>query len=239
LAIGIEAPGTTHIWVCDLPTCTFTQFTSQGTQNDVPAWTPDGKRITYFSNAQGPQNIFWRMADASGPPARLMPLSAIPETPRAWSGNGNLLAFNRNSPTTARDIWIFRVNDGRADPYLATPALEGAPQFSPDGRWLAYISSESGRVEVYIQRLPVAGGMGEKWQISTDGGTEPVWNPAGGELFYRNGDRMMVVAITTQANFSKGQPKLLFEKKYRLSALPNANPQYDVSPDGQRFLMIK
>jgi hypothetical protein len=81
--------------------------------------------------------------------------------------------------------------------------------------------------------------MGEKWQISTDGGTEPVWNPAGGELFYRNGDRMMVVAITTQANFSKGQPKLLFEKKYRLSALPNANPQYDVSPDGQRFLMIK
>ena len=240
LAVGIEAPGTTQVWLCDLPSCTFTQFTSQGTQNDVPVWTPDGKRVTFFSNAQGQQDIFWRIADGSAPAERLMPPTAISETPRSWSQNGNLLAYNTtNNPATGRDIWVFRLTDREASPFLATPALEAAPQFSPDGALLAYISGESGRPEVYVQRLQVAGGIGGKWQISTDGGTEPVWNPNGRELFYRNGDKMMVVEISLKPEFTKSQPKMLFERRYYATPLPQTNPQYDIASDGQRLLMLK
>jgi hypothetical protein len=110
---------------------------------------------------------------------------------------------------------------------------EAAPAFSPDGHWLAYISDESGRYEVYVQPYP---GPGGKTQISTDGGTEPVWNRNGRELFYRSGEKMMAVDITTQPSFSAGKPKMLFQGPY----LPTGTtvPFYDVSPDGGRFLML-
>jgi len=108
------------------------------------------------------------------------------------------------------------------------------PQFSPDGRWLAYISNESGRYEIYVQPYP---GPGGKWQISTEGGTEPAWNQNRRELFYRSGEKMIAVDIATQPNFSAGKPRMLFEGPYLPASIPMAN--YDVSPDGQRFLMLK
>jgi eukaryotic-like serine/threonine-protein kinase len=106
--------------------------------------------------------------------------------------------------------------------------------FSPDGHWVAYISDESGRYEVYVQPYP---GPGGKFQISTDGGTEPVWNPKGRELFYRTGDKMMAVDIRTQPSFSAGKPKMLFQGPYVPTRA--SFPYYDVSPDGEHFLMIK
>ena len=126
------------------------------------------------------------------------------------------------------------MGDRKAQPFLRTQFNESAPRFSPDGRWLAYISDESGRVEIYVQPYP---GPGSKWQISTEGGTEPVWNPNGRELFYRSGDKMMAVEIATQPGFSAGKPKVLFEGQY--VPTPSTFPNYDVSPDGQRFLMFK
>jgi hypothetical protein len=98
----------------------------------------------------------------------------------------------------------------------------------------AYISDESGRYEIYVQPYP---GPGGKWQISTEGGMEPVWNRNGRELFYRSGDKMMAVDVTTLPSFSVGKPKMLFEGRYARSPCPTSN--YDVSPDGQRFLMLK
>ena len=139
-----------------------------------------------------------------------------------------------NNPTTGYDIWVLRLADRKAQPFLRTPFNESVPRFSPDGRWLSYISNESGRYEVYVQPYP---GPGGKWQISTEGGTEPVWNPNGRELFYRSGDKMMAVDIATQPSFTFGKPRMLFEGQYQLSSVPAVN--YDVSPDGQRFLMIK
>ena len=106
--------------------------------------------------------------------------------------------------------------------------------FSPDGRWLAYMSNESGRNEVYVQPFP---GPGGKWQISTGGGTELVWARNGRELFYRNGDKMMVVDIQTQPTLAASTPRLLFEGSYERAN--NFRPNYDVTPDGQRFVMIK
>jgi serine/threonine-protein kinase len=122
----------------------------------------------------------------------------------------------------------------KAQPFLQTPFNESAPRFSPDGRWLAYISDESGRYEIYVQPYP---GPGGKWQISTEGGTEPAWNPNGRELFYRTGDKMMAVDIATKPGFTVGKPRMLFEGQYEVT--PGAFPSYDVSSDGQRFLMLK
>ncbi len=152
----------------------------------------------------------------------------------SWSPDGQLLAFVEVNPTTGYDIWVLRLSDRKAQPFLRTPFNESVPRFSPDGRWLAYISNESGRYEIYVQPYP---GPGGKWQISTEGGTEPIWNPNGRELFYRSGDKMMAVDIATQPSFTAGKPRVLFEGRYELS--PATTPNYDVSPDGQRFLMLK
>jgi Tol biopolymer transport system component len=137
-----------------------------------------------------------------------------------------------NNPT--RDVFTLPLKDGKLQPFLQTPADETAPRFSPDGRFIAYASNESGPFEIYVRPYP---GPGGKWQISIDGGTEPVWNPKGRELFYRAGNKMMVVDVTTQGAFAAGKPKMLFEGPYVLS--PRTSQDYDVSQDGQRFLMLK
>jgi dipeptidyl aminopeptidase/acylaminoacyl peptidase len=138
------------------------------------------------------------------------------------------------NPETGRDVWVLNLADRKAQPFLATSYEETAPQFSPDGKWLAYSSDESGRREIFVQPYP---GPGGKWQISNDGGQEPVWNPKGSELFFRSGKTIMAVNIETKSGFSADKPRMLFEGGY----LPTAAsfPYYDVSPDGERFLMLK
>ena len=131
---------------------------------------------------------------------------------------------------------MLRMSDRRVQQFLQSKALLDAPEFSPDGRWLAYASDESGRREIYVQPYP---GHGGKYQISTEGGTEPMWNRNGRELFYRNGDKMMAADISTQAGFTAGKPRQLFESRYRMNAVGQADANYDVSSDGQRFLMLK
>jgi Tol biopolymer transport system component len=201
--------------------------------NNPPVWTADGKRIAFGSDKEGQTNIFWQLADGSGGLERLI-TSEYDQFPTSRSPNGQLLAFGEVNPTTLRDIWVLRLSDHKAQSFLRSQFDETVPQFSPDGHWLAYVSNESGRFEIYVQPYP---GPGGKYQISTEGGSEPVWNPNGKELFYRNGDKMMAVDISTQSSFSVGKPQMLFEGQYEPT--PATVPNYDVSPDGQRFLMIK
>jgi len=120
--------------------------------------------------------------------------------------------------------------------FLRTRAADGAPQLSPDGRWMAYASEESGRREIYVQPYPAPGG---RWQISSDGGNEPLWSANGHELFYRSGDRMMDVDISTEREFLASKPQQLFEGSYVPTEGGYVRANYDVSPDGQRFLMLK
>jgi Tol biopolymer transport system component/predicted Ser/Thr protein kinase len=221
-----------NIWLYDLRD-TLTRFTFEGNSNGNPVWTPDGKRIAFTSNKEGTTNIFWQLADGSGGLERLT-TGEYPQVPMSWSPDGQLLAFIEVTPTTQRDIWVLRVSDRKAQPFLRTPFDEAAPRFSPDGRWLAYVSNESGRYEIYVQPYP---GPGGKWQISTESGTEPAWNPNGRELFYRSGNKMMAVDIATQPGFAAGTPRMLFEGRYEPAPVPVAN--YTVSADGQRFLMLK
>jgi len=232
VAVSIEESGS-DIWVYDLARDTSTRWTFQGSLNLMGAWTPDGKRLAFTSDKEGAPNIFWQFGDGSGGLERLTTSEYI-QAPNSWSPDGQLLAYIEINPSTGYDIWVLRLSDRRAQPFLQTQFNEGAPRFSPDGRWLAYVSDESGRYEVYVQPYP---GPGGKWQISTDGGTEPVWNRNGRELFYRSGDKMMAVDIATQPSFAAGKPRMLFEGQY--VPTPATFPDYDVSPDGQRFLMVK
>jgi Tol biopolymer transport system component/predicted Ser/Thr protein kinase len=220
---------TQRVWTYDLARGTLTQLTSeQGSRRD-PVWTPDGKRLAYRSNKAGGWSLFWRPSDGSGSEERLT-TSDKQQIPESFSPDGQLLAIEETHSTTANDIWVLHLSDYKEQPFLQTPADEYAPQFSPDGRWLAYISDESGGAEVYVQPYP---GPGRKWRISSGGGAGPRWNPNGRELFYQNGDKMMAVDVTTSPSFSVGTPKMLFVVEAEDIA------DWDVSPDGQRFLMIK
>ena len=153
------------------------------------------------------------------------------------SPDGKTLVFRQNRDTTGRDIGILRL-EGESEPelLLQTPFDEDTGMLSPDDLWLAYVSNESGREEIYVRPFP---GPGGKLQISTEGGAEPLWSRDGGELFYRIGDKMMAVAIATEPQLAPGRPTLLFEGRYR-SGASGGNPAtgYDVAPDG-RFVMIR
>jgi serine/threonine-protein kinase len=233
IGVTVAELGGRQVWVYDLTRETLTRVTFEGANNTSPIWTPDGKRLVFGSGS--PANLFWQAADGSDQPERLT-TSQYPQSPTSRSSDGRFLAFREQTPTTGNDIWVLRLSDRTAEPFLRTPFSESSPIFSPDGRWLAYHSdeSESGRDEVYVRPYP---GPGSKWQISTGGGMEAVWNPNGRELFYRNGNKMMAVDIMTQPDFSSGKPKVLFEGPY--VPTPTSLPNYDVSPDGQRFLMLK
>jgi serine/threonine-protein kinase len=198
-------------------------------------WTPDGKRVTFSSFAGGGWDLYWMSADGSGSPDRLAPGESL-QWPGSWSPDGQALAFSKTDPTTGSDIWVLNLKaQHKLQPFLQTPTNESGALFSSDGRWLAYQSDETGRWEVYVRPFP---GPGGKVQISTEGGVEPVWARNGRELFYRNGDKMMATAIETKPTFTATKPKLLFERHYETSP-QSFLANYDVSPDGQRFLMIK
>ncbi len=229
LAVGIEeAEG--QIWIYDLSRDALTRLTFEGTGNVDPVWTPDGKRIVFKGNRN---RLFWQPADGSGAAEELTSseLSAN-NVPGSWSPDGQELVLTEDR--VVRKIWILSLKDRKPRLFEEGPLYETAPRFSPDGHWIAYASNESGRYEIYVRPYP---GPGGKWQVSTEGGTEPVWNPKGRELFFRDGQKMMAADYSAQSTFSAGKPKMLFEGPYLTT--PRSFPDYDVSPDGQRFLMLK
>ena len=223
--------GDRDIWIYELERGTLSRLTVEGT-NRNPVWAREGTQVTFTSNRAGPFDLYWKPADGSGQSEALL-TRANSQFPTSWSPDGRQLAFYEVNPTTARDIWVLAQDDDPS-PFLRTSFNERSPTFSPDGRWLAYVSNESGRDEIYVLAYP---GPGGRSQVSTDGGTEPVWSANGRELFYRNGDQMLTVAVETEPAFDAGDPQLLFEERYGVEA--DRNPNYDVAPDGQRFVMVK
>jgi hypothetical protein len=156
--------------------------------------------------------------------------------PGSVTPDGETLVFLRSSQETSFDLYTLPFRDpAQVRPLLATPAYEGGARLSPDGRWLIYISKDSGRNEVYLRPFT---GPERRWQVSTEGGTQAIWNPSGREIFYRSGDRMMAVEISTTPEVSLSRPRLLFEQRYAYGAgITIAN--YDVTSDGERFVMVK
>ena len=185
--------------------------------------------------------MWWMPADRSGSPEKLTNIG-IWQSPSSWTPDGKAVAFTQNSPQTGPDVYVLPIDDRERKPipFAQTKFAEGSPKFSPDGRWIAYTSNESGRNEIYVQSYP---GPGPKIQVSIDAGMDAVWKPNGGELYYRNGDKMMAVSVTTQPTFTASTPRLLWQGRYTMGtgsscgAPGPSTSNYDVTADGQRFLI--
>ena len=235
LAITIgDGNKSSDVWVYELDRDILTRLTSGPTAEFNPRWTPDGERII-FSLERPVFNLFWKAADGSGAEELLL-TSGNDSYPGSVSADGKTLAFAAQNSETRFDVWVLPLEGERQPkPFVQTPSVEYRPAFSPDGHWLAYQSNQSGRDEVYVQAYP---GPGGKIQVSTDGGTEPVWARNGRELFYRNGSKLLAVqVIKSSPEFVAGKPVQLFEGQYYSSDV--YRPAYDVTPDGQRFMMVK
>jgi serine/threonine-protein kinase len=234
--------GDRNVWVHDLSRGVTTRLTFEG-RNARAIWTPDGTRITYGSATAGPDNLFWRRSDGGGTTDRLASSESF-QSPGAWAPDGKTLLFIQYPANRGdSDIWTLSLEgDRRPQQFLQTPFDEGFPDFSPDGRWLAYVSNQSGRAEVYVQPYPEPGA---RQQISVDGGTAPAWSRDGRELFYVTATsiggqaaltRMMGVPVQLKPAFAAGTPRILFEGRYGATAQIRG---YDVAPDGRRFLMVQ
>ena len=237
LALTVEDDKGFNVWVQDLDRDTLTRLTLDGGQERLAVWTPDGRRLVLGSSpARRTPSLLWRAADGSDGEKGLTASGRRPIA-GSVSPDGSVMAFTDQDavPGTGNDIWLLPLPKGTPQPYLRTPFDEAGPMFSPDGRWIAYTSNETGRDEVYLRPFP---GPGGKWQISTEGGSEAVWSPGGREIFFRSGDKMMAVSLAASGNRIRAEkPVLLFEAPYD-HGFP-WYPNYDVSADGREFLMIR
>jgi serine/threonine-protein kinase len=233
LALSIEGEKTFDIWVADLERGTLARLTSEGMLNAFPTWSPDGKRIAFFSARAGETNkVYWQPADGSGPAERLTSGDSL-HWPDAFSPDGRLLVWGEGHPESGPDLWVLPLDgERRSRPLLRTPFAEHGVAFSPDGRYFAYVSDQTGREEVYVQALDVPGAG---WPISTDGGGEPRW--VSGEILYRNGDRIMSAAVRTQPTFSADRPRLRLEGWFEPCAIPLCR-SFDVSRDGRDLIVL-
>jgi serine/threonine protein kinase/Tol biopolymer transport system component len=236
LAVALFS-GNTGLWVLDSERDNFFRLTSAPGDN-YPLWSPDGKHIAY-ENAQ--TGIFWIRSDGSGAPERLIS-AARRVIPSSFSPDGKRLAYFEANPETGSDIWTVPLEAsesdhptaGKPEPFLRTAAAELNPTFSPDGRWMAYQSDESGDLEVYVRPFP---GPGGKWRISTAGGFMPKWSRAGRELAYetRDGSLMMVSYIVHGDTFVPGKPRLWSTRQIPIAP---GGQNMDLAPDGKHFAVL-
>lgn len=223
------------IWVLDLPReAAATRLTFDPAGDIYPTWSPDGGQMVFASTREGVPNLFQKAASGAGDDELLLKTDRV-ALPNDWSRDGQYLLYQQIGENTGMDLWVMPLSGDRTPfVFLQTGFQEGLGRFSPDGRWVAYVSNESGRSEVYARGFPSAGG---KWQVSTAGGTFPRWRADGKELFYVTdaGNLMAVDVKTTGEVIEIGVPKQLFGIG-PIGGLVGVS--YDVSNDGQRFLRI-
>ena len=225
LAVTID-PRPSQIWVYDLERRSGIPLATEG-HSLVPLWTPDGRQLTYSTEG----DVVSRPADGSGAARRLLARDGA-QYPAAWLGDMRSLLFTDAHPVNRHDLWLLPA-DGEPRPLLATPAQEMMARLSPDERWLAYVSDESGRFEVYLRPFPDVDAS--RVTVSTRGGVSPVWAPDGRELFYLDGSAMMAVPLEVEGETLRpGVPELLFTGPFE-----TGSPQFDVSPDGSWFVMVE
>ena len=225
------------IWIWNFARETLTRLTFDPARDVYPTWTPDGLRVAFGSDRDGVVNPFWKAADGTGT-VELLVESTNSLEPQSITPDGTRLVIRENHPQRGRDLGVLSFDDdGPPTPLLATEFHEFNAEISADGHWLAYQSDASGQNEIYVRPFP---NIGEgRWQISSDGGTTPLWGPDGRELFYRSASRQLTaVPIEADGSFNHGNPEIVFEEPYYA---PDGleGRTYNISPDGKRFLMIK
>jgi serine/threonine-protein kinase len=239
------------LWVYDIARGMTTSVTLDGSAATYPIWTPDGQRLTYSrphsSNQDKGDGIYWRRADGSGNEAQLTPDDVFNAYPSSWSPDGKTLAFERLSPVDGSccEIWTLTIDEnGKAsEPRAFMDKKTGGnggfdavdyPTFSPDGHWLAYMSQQAGAPQIFVVPYP---GPGGKWQVSAQLGWEGRWSKTGHEIFYTTGNQMVAAPYTVENGaFQVGKPEVLFQDRFELRV---PFPSYDVSPDGQHFVMFQ
>jgi serine/threonine-protein kinase len=242
VAVALFQGNRSDIWIKQLDAGPSLKLTFDGTDNGYPAWTPDGRSVTYYSNTSYGANptetgLWTKRADGSAQQILQFNWKRTPSE-AVWSRDGKWLVFRTTTNTAGLgDIFAIRPGlDTVPIAIAATPFVEVSPTLSPDGHWLAYSSNESGREDVFVVPFPNAGSA--KWPISTHGGTQPLWSHSGKELFYRDGTGNMVAAeVKTSPSFSLGFTRVLFQAG-RYSSL-SSHRQYDVTRDDKRFVMIR
>jgi Tol biopolymer transport system component len=217
------------LWIFDFERSLFTRATFESNWSGWPVWSPDGTEIAYSGERNTRMNIYARHAKGGRPETKLAG-SEFDDFLYDWSRDGRYLIYCEVHPQTKLDLWILPLSGDRSPkPFLKTPFNEDWPQFSPNGRWVAYVSDESGRNEVYVTAFPPAEG---KWQISTEGGSMPRW-ATNNEIFFESasGSIMAVQTRPGGSQFEWSPPRRLFSH-------PMPGTPYDVTPRGDRFLMM-
>jgi serine/threonine-protein kinase len=240
LAFAIDGGQGADIWVKDLDRDTPSRLSFLPGNNGWPVWTPDGKNIVFASTNPAAPGLYWVRADGSGEAQRLTNGKLL-ETPYSFSPDGRRLAFYQAGNGGSADIFTALIEEdaghpklAKAELFLGTPFTEAYPAFSPDGRWLAYQSNESGTYEVYVRPFP---GPGGRWQVSTGGGFFPLWSRDGRELLFETGDRVMAVSYTVTHtvggdSFTALKPRVWMEALLRDLGITS---NYDLAPDGKRL----
>ena len=238
VAVWRLVSGNADVWFVDAERGVPTRFTFDAASDAYPVWSPDGNRVVFASTRKGAYNLYWKLSSGAGADELLLE-SAQGKVPTDWSRDGRFLLFRSNDPQTGFDLWVLPLSgDKQPIPFLRTPFVERDGQFSPDGKWIAYQSNESGQFEIYVQPFP---GPGEKFRISANGGAQPRWDTNGRELFYVSLDGKMMAApvklLPDGQSLETRTPAALFPVRIAGGPLPGSfNQQYAVSSDGQRFL---
>ena len=237
LAFGRRDPATRwDIWLYELSRDSLTRFTFDAGTELFPIWSPDGTRIAYSSNREAQLHIYEKLSSGVGNDQQLATQPTEPKFVNDWSPDGRYIVYHALSGKTRADLWVLPLfGDRKPFPFLQTQFGEREARFSPNGRWIAYTSDETGPRELFVQSFPAGGG---KWQISQGGAGPAEWRADGKELFYVSGDKLMAVDVKTDGDaFEAGTPKALFE--IRGPALPGAGglPAFEASDDGKRFLI--
>ncbi len=223
--------GLADLWLYDLARNTASRFTFGPKFNGMPVWSPDGSRIAFTSNRDGAFNVYQKATSGTAPDELLDKAPHI-KAPIDWSRDGRYIIEGASDPKTKTDVWVLPLfGDRKAFPYLQTEFNDFDGKLSPNGQWLAYASDETKQFDIYVQTFPAHKG---KWQVSTSGGSFPLWSRDGKELYFIGPDRkLMAVEIKAGDTFEAGTPKPLFDSHFgRIAEFP----WYDVTKDG-RFLI--
>jgi eukaryotic-like serine/threonine-protein kinase len=241
--LAIEIEGANHdCYIYDFASGVLSNMTADGVSH-WPLWSPDGKMIGYRSGSMGRFRLWQVPADRSKAPQQVSAATGYSQNAESYSPDGRAMVYTSSGPGEPSKVQVVPLQGDQKPLALDdTKYAEGSPKFSPDGGWMAYCSSESGKPQVFVQAFP---GPGAKTQVSNDGGTDPVWKRSGSELFYRNGDGMMAVPVSTASGFRAGRPHELWKGHYSHGMSTScgqpglSSSNYDVTADGNRFLMIK
>jgi Tol biopolymer transport system component len=227
------------IWLFDIDRNTPTRFTFDPAWDFAPVWSPDGSRIVFSSAREGIPNLYVKPASGSSNEELLLKRSSV-NAATDWSSDGEFILYREINARGRSDLWILALEGDRTPkPFLQDDFDNGGAKFSPDGKWVAYYSNDSGQLQVYVRPFP---GPGAKYQVSTSGGSDPRWRRDGKELFYLSPDgKLMAVEVKAGSAFEVGVPKPIFDTHIRRDVsrgILGSRDNYAVSSDGQRFLAI-